>query len=177
MDLVVGRVVKSHGIRGELVVDVRTDEPELRFARGSVLRGRLPRGGGERGFPATAAREHAGGLLVSLDGIAGRDAADALRGTLFLIDSSEVEPSDDPDEFYDHELEGVPVQLADGAEVGVVESVLHMPGGELLSVRTPDKREVLIPFVREIVPTVTRELIVIDPPEGLLDPDSADGAQ
>ncbi|ASR03771.1 ribosome maturation factor RimM [Gordonia rubripertincta] len=177
MDLVVGRVVKSHGIRGELVVDVRTDEPELRFARGSVLRGRLPRGGGERGFTVTAAREHSGRLLVSLDGIAGRDAADALRGTLFLIDSSEVEPSDDPDEFYDHELEGVPVQLADGAEVGVVESVLHMPGGELLSVRTPDKREVLIPFVREIVPTVTRELIVIDPPEGLLDPDSADGAK
>ncbi len=177
MDLVVGRVVKSHGIRGELVVDVRTDEPELRFARGSVLRGRLPRGGGERGFTVTAAREHSGRLLVSLEGIAGRDAADALRGTLFLIDSSEVEPSDDPDEFYDHELEGVPVQLTDGAEVGVVESVLHMPGGELLSVRTPDKREVLIPFVREIVPTVTRELIVIDPPEGLLDPDSADGAK
>jgi len=117
VDLVVGRVVKSHGIRGELVVDVRTDEPELRFARGSVLRGRLPRGGGERGFTVTAAREHSGRLLVSLDGVAGRDSADALRGTLFLIDSSEVEPSDDPDEFYDHELEGVPVQLADGTEV------------------------------------------------------------
>ncbi|KAF0970635.1 ribosome maturation factor RimM [Gordonia sp. YY1] len=177
MDLVVGRVVKSHGIRGELVVDVRTDNPDLRFARGSVLRGRLPRGGGEREFTVTAAREHSGRLLVSLDGVASRDAADALRGTLFLIDSSLVEPSDDPDEFYDHELEGVPVQLTDGTEVGVVESVLHMPGGELLAVRTPDKREVLIPFVREIVPTVTRELIVIDPPDGLLDPDSADGAQ
>ncbi|MEO9327729.1 ribosome maturation factor RimM [Gordonia aurantiaca] len=174
MDLVVGRVVKSHGIRGEVVVDVRTDEPELRFARGSVLRGRLPRGGGEREFTVTAAREHSGRLLVSLEEVADRTSADALRGTLFLIDSSQVEPSDDPDEFYDHELEGLPVQLLDGTEVGVVESVLHLPAGELLSVRNPDEREVLVPFVKEIVPTVTRELIVIDPPEGLLDPDSED---
>ena len=113
---------------------------------------------------------------MSLAGIADRDSADALRGTLFLIDSSQVEPSDDPDEFYDHELEGVPVQLTDGSAVGVVESVLHLPGGELLSVRTTDDREVLVPFVREIVPSVGRELIVIDPPEGLLDPDSLDEA-
>lgn len=174
MDLVVGRVVKSHGIRGEVVVDIRTDEPELRFARGSVLRGRLPRGGGEREFTVTAAWEHSGRLLVSLAEVSDRDSADALRGTLFLIDSSEVEPSDDPDEFYDHELEGVPVQLTDGTGVGVVESVLHLPASELLSVRTTDDREVLVPFVKEIVPTVTRELIVIDPPEGLLDPESAD---
>ncbi|MBN0971791.1 ribosome maturation factor RimM [Gordonia hongkongensis] len=176
MDLVVGRVVKSHGIRGEVVVDVRTDEPEMRFAPNSVLRGRLPRGAGERDFTVTAARDHSGRLLVSLAGIADRDSADALRGTLFLIDSSQVEPSDDPDEFYDHELEGVPVQLTDGSAVGVVESVLHLPGGELLSVRTTDDREVLVPFVREIVPSVGRELIVIDPPEGLLDPDSLDEA-
>ena len=88
---------------------------------------------------------------------------------LFLIDSSEAQPSDDPDEFYDHELEGVPVSTVDGVSVGVVESVLHLPGGELLSVRTEDRREVLVPFVRQIVPTVTREQIVIDPPDGLLD--------
>ncbi|MBD0861238.1 ribosome maturation factor RimM [Gordonia sp. zg691] len=174
MDLVVGRVVKSHGIRGEVVVDVRTDEPEIRFAPNSVLRGRLPRGGGERDFVITAAREHSGRLLVSLADVRDRGSADALRGTLFLVDSSQVEPSDDPDEFYDHELEGVAVELLDGSEVGVVESVLHLPGGELLSVRTTDGREVLVPFVREIVPTVSRELIVLDPPEGLLDPDSLD---
>lgn len=176
MDLVVGRVVKSHGIRGEVVVDVRTDEPDVRFARDSVLRGRLPRGGGEREFTVTAAREHSGRLLVSLAGVSDRGTADALRGTLFLIDSSQVEPSDDPDEFYDHELEGVAVQLGDGTAIGVVDAVLHLPGGELLSVRTTDGREVLIPFVREIVPSVSRELIVIDPPDGLLNPDSLDGA-
>ncbi|GAC69008.1 ribosome maturation factor RimM [Gordonia soli] len=169
MDLVVGRVVKSHGIRGEVVVDVRTDDPEARFAPGSSLRGRLPKGAGEQTLTVTAAREHSGRLLLSLEEVADRSAADALRGTLFLIDSADVDSGTDPDEFYDHELEGVPVSTVGGESVGTVESVLHLPGGEILAVRTPDGREVLIPFVREIVPTVGRELIEIDPPDGLLD--------
>jgi 16S rRNA processing protein RimM len=169
MDLVVGRVVKSHGIRGEVVVDVRTDDPDARFARGTALRGRLPKGAGEKNFTVTAAREHSGRLLLSLDGVASRNDADALRGTLFLIDSADVDSGSDPDEFYDHELEGVPVHTVDGEEVGVVDSVLHLPGGELLSVRTAEGREVLVPVVRQIVPTVTLERIEIDPPEGLLD--------
>ncbi|MGW0037147.1 ribosome maturation factor RimM [Gordonia sp. NPDC003376] len=176
MELVVGRVVKSHGIRGEVVVDVRTDEPQQRFATGATLRGRLPRGGGERTFTVTAARDHAGRLLLSLKEIADRSAADALRGTLFLVDSTDVDSGDDPDEFYDHELEGVPVTHVDGTPVGVLESILHLPANDLLSVRTPDNREVLVPFVREIVPTVTRDGIVIDPPVGLIDPDAADEA-
>lgn len=169
MDLVVGRVAKSHGVRGELVVDIRTDDPEARFAQGTVLRGRLPKGAGEKSFTVTAARQHAGRLLLSLDGVADRGASDALRGTLFLIDAADVDSGDDPDEFYDHELEGLPVTTVDGADVGVCTSVLHLPGGEVLSVRTPDDREVLIPFVREIVPTVGRDGIVVDPPDGLLD--------
>lgn len=173
MDLVIGRVAKAHGIRGELVVDVRTDDPDSRFTTGTILRGRLPRGGGERNYTVTAARQHAGRLLLSLEQVADRTAADALRGTLFLIDSADVDSGDDPDEFYDHELEGLPVTLLDGASVGVVESVLHLPGGDLLAVRTPDDREVLVPFVTEIVPTVTRgEGVVIDPPDGLLDEDN-----
>ncbi|NDZ93263.1 ribosome maturation factor RimM [Streptomyces sp. SID6673] len=172
MDLVVGRVAKSHGVRGEVVVDIRTDDPESRFAPGTDLRGRLPRGGGEKTFTVTAARQHAGRLLLSLDEVADRSAADALRGTLFLIDSTDVDSGDDPDEFYDHELEGLPVSTIDGREVGRVASVLHLPGGEILAVTTPEGAEVLIPFVREIVPTVTSELIEIDPPDGLLDPEA-----
>ena len=169
MDLVVGRVAKSHGVRGEVVVDIRTDEPELRFAPGVLLRGRLPRGGGDRTFTVTAARNHAGRLLLSLDGVADRTAADALRGTLFLIDSSEVDSGPDPDAFYDHELEGLPVSTVGGVEVGIVSSVLHLPANDVLAVRTAAGGEVLIPFVREIVPTVTAERIEIDPPDGLLD--------
>ncbi|AFA73028.1 ribosome maturation factor RimM [Gordonia polyisoprenivorans VH2] len=174
MELVVGRVAKSHGIRGELVVDVRTDEPQERFARGTTLLGRLPRGAGERTFTVTAAREHSGRLLLSLGEVTDRSAADALRGTLFLIDSSEVDSGDDPDAFYDHELEGVAVSTIDGVAVGVVGSVLHLPANDILVVRTDADREVLVPFVREIVPTVTLDGIEIDPPPGLIDDAAAD---
>ncbi|ONM49348.1 ribosome maturation factor RimM [Nocardia donostiensis] len=174
MELVVGRVAKSHGVRGELVVEVRTDEPQARFAPGAILRGRAPRAEQVREFTVESAREHSGRLLVRLAGIDDRAAADALRGTLFVVDSADLPPSEDPDEFYDHELEGLTVQLADGTVVGAVIEVLHSAAGELLSVRAADDgREILVPFVAAIVPTVSLadRLIVIDPPEGLLDPE------
>lgn len=168
MDLVIGRVAKTHGVRGELVVDIRTDSPAERFAVGTVLRGRR-KGAADTEYTVTAARPHAGRLLLSLAGVSDRDTADTLRGTLFLIDSTEVDSGDDPDEFYPHELEGLPVSLVTGEPVGTVREVLHLPGGELLEVRTTDGRDVLIPFVTEIVPTVSADGIEIDPPEGLLD--------
>ncbi|MFI2231307.1 ribosome maturation factor RimM [Nocardia testacea] len=174
MELVVGRVARSHGVRGELVVEVRTDEPELRFAPGAVLRGRAARSDQVRDFTVESAREHSGRLLVNLVGVTDRTAADALRGTLLLVDSDDLGPSEDPDEFYDHELEGLSVQLTDGTVVGTVTEVLHSAAGELLSVRAAaDGREILIPFVTAIVPTVSiaDALIVVDPPEGLLDPE------
>lgn len=173
MELVVGRIAKSHGVRGELVVEVRTDEPEERFAVGATLRTRLPRSAEARRFTVESAREHSGRLLVQLAGVTDRTAADALRGALFLVDSEDLGPSEDPDEFYDHELEGLRVELTDGTAVGTVREVLHSAAGELLSVRAADDgREILIPFVTAIVPTVSvaEGLIVIDPPEGLLDP-------
>lgn len=158
------------------MVDVRTDDPGERFAVGNVLRGRAPKGAGEKNYTVTAARPHAGRLLVSLQGITDRDAGDALRGTLFLIDAADVDSGDDPDEFYDHELIGLPVSTVDGASVGEVSDVLHLPGGELLAVKTP-AGEVLVPFVAAIVPTVTRDGIVVDPPEGLLDPSTGSGIE
>ncbi|MEV6429588.1 ribosome maturation factor RimM [Nocardia sp. NPDC051463] len=174
MELVVGRVAKSHGVRGELVVEVRTDEPETRFAPGTTLRGRLARSKEVRDFTVESAREHSGRLLVHVAGVADRTAADALRGTLFFVDSADLPPSEDPDEYYDHELEGLTVQLIDGTVVGTVTEVLHSAAGELLSVRAAEeRREILIPFVTAIVPTVSLAdgLVVIDPPEGLLDPE------
>jgi len=169
MDLVVGRVVKAHGITGEVVVDVRTDDPDIRFAPGATLRARV-KGGTERRFVIESARPHGGRLLVRLDGVADRDGADALRGTLFVVDTSELPPIDDPDEFYDHQLEGLQVRTTDGAVVGTVAEVLHTAAGELLSVRSGE-REVLVPFVEAIVTSVslTDQVIEIDPPEGLLE--------
>ena len=180
MELVVGRVVKSHGIKGEVVVEVRTDEPDERFAVGAVLRGRKPREQKLHNYTVEAAREHSGRLLLRLTGVADRTGSDAMRGILFVVDSDDLSPSSDPDEFYDHELEGLPVRIVagrpdGGTEIGTVREVLHTAAGELLAIRPADdsSREILIPFVTEIVPTVSVAdgMIEIDPPGGLLDPD------
>ncbi|WP_099025398.1 ribosome maturation factor RimM [Mycolicibacterium palauense] len=171
MELVVGRVVKAHGIAGELVVEVRTDDPDARFVPGTVLRGRAPRGGGDRDLVVDSVRTHGGRLLLRLAGVGDRDAADALRGMLFLVDSGQLPPIDEPDEFYDHQLEGLRVRLVDGADIGTVTEVVHTAGGELLSVKRDSGSEVLVPFVSAIVPTVSLAdgVVEIDPPEGLLD--------
>jgi len=188
VELVVGRVAKSHGIRGELVVEVRTDEPEERFAVGAELRGRKPRENKLHTYVVEAAREHSGRLLLRLRGVTDRNTADDLRGTLFTIDTADLTPSDDPDEFYDHELEGLAVRMATGrpdagTPVGTVIEVLHSAAGELLSIRPVEdtaqgSTEILVPFVTAIVPTVSvaDRVIEIDPPEGLLDPNFGDSS-
>jgi 16S rRNA processing protein RimM len=168
MQLVVGRIGRPHGLRGEVSVEVRTDTPEERFAPGSVL----VTDPAERG-PLTISRTHwhSGRLLLTLDGVLDRSAAEALRDTLLVVDSDELPPLDDPDEFYDHQLTGLRAELPDGTDLGVVEDVVHAPAEELLAVRRPGGEELLVPFVTAIVPTVDLAggRIVVDPPEGLLD--------
>jgi 16S rRNA processing protein RimM len=169
MDVVVGRVAKAHGITGELAVDIRTDSPDERFALGSVLATRL-RDGSTRNLTIAAARMHSGRLLVRFGEVLTRDVAETLRGALLLADTATLPPTGDPEEFYDHELEGLRAELADGSVVGTVLEVLHSPGGELLAVKR-DKQTLLIPFVHAIVPVVdvAGGRVVLDPPEGLLD--------
>jgi 16S rRNA processing protein RimM len=171
LELVVGRVVKAHGINGEVVVEIRTDDPAARFAAGNTLRAKEPRGGGrERSYVVDDAREHGGRLLVRLAGVDDRDGADALRGSLFVVDSDDLPPIDEPDTYYDHQLEGLHVRTTTGQDVGLIAEVLHTAAGELLAVRS-DSGEVLVPFVSAIVTSVSLEdrSVEIDPPEGLLD--------
>jgi 16S rRNA processing protein RimM len=169
--LAVGRVARSHGVRGDTLVEIRTDEPQLRFAVGARLDAQLP-DGQHRTLVVAAARPHGGRLLVRFESVPDRDAAEALRGALLTVDSATLPDPADPDEFYDHQLEGLTAQLADGSTVGVVTEVLHGPGGELLVItREGDGREVLVPFVRDIVPAVDLPAgrLVLTPPDGLLD--------
>jgi len=170
MDLVVGRVAKAHGVTGEIIVEIRTDDPDIRFAPGSSLRGRPSRGGPESRYVVESVREHSGRLLVRLDGVADRNAAESLKGTVFVVDSADLPPIEDPDEFYDHQLEGLRVMTSTGTPVGSVTEVLHTAAGELLSVRT-EEGEVLVPFVSAIVTSVSLadKTIEIDPPDGLLE--------
>ena len=174
MELVVGRIAKAHGITGEVVVEVRTDDPESRFANGKTLLLKDPRGGTQREMVIESVRPHGGRLLVRLGGVSDRNGADELRGRLFVVDSADLPPIADPDEFYDHQLEGLRVRTVAGAEVGDITEVLHTPAGELLAVRTESGAEVLIPFVAAIVTSVSLagRLAEIDPPEGLLELES-----
>ncbi|GAA3593556.1 ribosome maturation factor RimM [Nonomuraea rosea] len=149
-----------------MTVEVRTDEPELRFAVGTAL----ATDPADRGpLLIESRRWHKGMLLVSFAGIADRDVADELRGTMLVIDSSEVTPSDDPDEFHDHQLIGLAVETTAGEPVGEVTNVLHH-GQDLLVVRRSGAEEALIPFVKALVPEVdvAGGRLVVDPPEGLL---------
>jgi 16S rRNA processing protein RimM len=166
VQLVVGRIGRPHGVRGDVTVEVRTDDPELRFVAGKPI----ATDPADRGpLVVTGRRWHKGVLLLTFEGVADRDAAEELRGTMLVIDSSEVTPSDDPDEFHDHQLIGLSVQTVAGEPVGEVEDVLHH-GQDLLVVRRKGQEDALIPFVRELVPEVDLEAgrLVVDPPEGLL---------
>ncbi|MFF4774970.1 ribosome maturation factor RimM [Microtetraspora fusca] len=172
MQLVVGRIGRPHGVRGEVTVEVRTDDPELRFAPGTAL-ATDPASAGP--VEVEGARWHKDILLLSLVGVDDRDAAEALRGTLLVIDSAELPPSEDPDEFHDHQLIGLSVVTVDGDPVGEVADVLHH-GQDLLVVRRPSRGEAYVPFVKALVPEIDLEkgVLVVDAPPGLLDLDEAE---
>jgi len=167
MLLAVGRIGRAHGIRGEVSVEIRTDDPGARFAPGSSLAAD-PESVGP--LTVETVREHSGRLLVRFAGFDDRTAAETLRGTVLLVDSSEIPPTGDPEEFHDHELIGLLVVTADGAEVGEVVNVEHL-GQDLLVVRRSGDDDTLVPFVRAIVPEidVPGGRVVIDPPPGLLE--------
>jgi 16S rRNA processing protein RimM len=166
MELVVGRIGRPHGVRGEVSVDVRTDDPDTRFAPGVVLTADPSRDE----LTVVKSRWHHGRLLVQFEQSNDRVGAEALRGQLLVVDSSTAGPTE-PGEYWDHELVGLAVLRPDGTRVGEVQEVIHVPGSELLAVRRDDGGEALIPFVEAMVPTVDIAAghVVIDPPEGLLE--------
>jgi 16S rRNA processing protein RimM len=181
--VIVGRIGRPHGIRGEVVIGVRTDEPDLRFAVGATL-GFAPTPDGDPPAGSTlrvaSARWHSGQLLVAFAGITDRTTAGELTGSWLSVDSGQLPAPPDPDEFRDHQLVGLSVRTRAGEAVGVVTDVLHH-GQDLLVVRRPDVKgtgheETLVPFVKAIVPEVdvAAGLLVIDPPPGLLDPAQAE---
>ena len=177
MRVIVGRVGRPHGIRGEVVIGVRTDEPDLRFAVGATLgHGPTPDSDASSGqLQVASARWHSGQLLVAFAGITDRTAAGELTGSWLSVDSSQLPAPSDPEEFRDHELIGLSVRTCAGEVVGVVTDVLHY-GQDLLVVRRADRGDTLVPFVKAIVPEVdvAGGLLVIDPPPGLLDPAQAE---
>jgi len=168
MQLVVGRIIRPHGLHGEVVVDVRTDSPGQRYAVGTAL-STDPAAAGP--LTIEQLRPHQGRLLIVFEGVADRDAADRLRGVLLCVDSQTVAEPSDLDEFNDHQLVGLRAQSPTGAHLGEVVRVEHAPASDLLVVRLPDGRTGLVPFVRAIVPEVDLAggRLVVAAPEGLFD--------
>jgi len=169
-EVVVGRVGRAHGVRGEVAVDVRTDDPESRFVVGARLV-TDPAAAGPLTVAAT--RPHQGRLLVRFDEVPDRSAADGLRGVLLVVEVSEEDRPPDPEEFYDHHLVGLRVQDQAGNVVGEVAEVLHHPAHDVLVVRRTEGPDALVPFVADLVPDVDlehRRVTVADRP-GLLDPE------
>lgn len=172
MQLVVARIGRAHGIKGEVTVEVRTDEPELRLGPGAVLATEPASTG-----PLTieTGRVHSGRLLLRFEGVRDRTAAEALRNTLLIADVDPEELPEDPEEFYDHQLMDLDVVLADGTEIGRITEITHLPSQDLFIVERPDGTEVMIPFVEEIVAEIDLEeqRAVITPPPGLIDESQA----
>ena len=166
MQLVVARIGRAHGVLGEATIEVRTDQPEDRFFIGSVLTTE-PTSFGP--LTITSVRDHNGTLLLGFTGIADRNAVEKLRDVL-LIAEVDIDANSSEDDFHVQQLLGCLVSTDMGQELGPVTDVINLPGQDVLAVEF-NGREVLIPFVKAIVPTVdisTRKIIVI-PPIGLLD--------
>ncbi|MFO7959351.1 MAG: ribosome maturation factor RimM [Nitriliruptoraceae bacterium] len=162
--VLIGRVVKAHGIRGEVVVHPLSDVPG-RFDVGTeVVVGDTPR-------VITSSRAHQGRLLLALEGVDDRNAAERLRGDEILGRGVDLE---DSETYFAHELVGMAVRHVDGRGLGAVSALIELPeaaGYDLLEV-TRDGTTWLLPAAEEFVEVVEEDgalLLVVDPPEGLLD--------
>ncbi len=168
IELLVGKIGRAHGLRGDVAVDVRTDEPDKRLVNGAVFTT-------ERGpLTVVSSRWHSGRLIVHFTEVPDRTAAETLRGTELRVEVPRDVRPDDPDEFYDHQLVGLRVETDTGEVVGAVGEVLHLPAHDLLAVHR-EHDEVLVPFVSEFVPVVDLDggrLVLTDRP-GLLVMDAA----
>lgn len=174
MLLTVARIGRAHGLRGEVSLDLRTDEPEARLSVGTALATEPA----DRG-PLTVARtrEQQGRWYVTFAEAEDRTAAESLRGVELVVEVAEdaATADDDEDAWYPHELAGLRAEHVDGRVVGEILGLEHHPAHDVLVLREPDGARTLVPFVRAIVPVVDVPggRVVLDPPGGLLAADAA----
>lgn len=162
MLLDVAVVAGPHGLKGHVKLMLRTDDPALRFQPGVVL------DTDSTEFPELTVESVRGSgesWQVKFEEIGDRTAAEGLRGTTLMIETDEWESEED--EFYLHELKGLPVLDVDGNALGTVADIETGGAQDLLVVTTADRGRVRVPFVTQLVPEVTRERVVLDPPGGM----------
>lgn len=169
VEVVVGTVGRAHGIRGDVGIDVRTDEPDRRFADGV----QLGIEGTGRTLTVASSKWHSGRLLVRFAEAADRNDAEALRGSVLVVQVSPDELPTDDEEYYDRQLVGLRAENATGAVLGTVTAVVHLPAQDLLAIDV-DGAERLVPFVQALVPVVDLPggRVVVTELPGLLDEDA-----
>jgi 16S rRNA processing protein RimM len=172
--VVVARIGKPHGLRGEVTVQLHTDDPEARFPVGATLATQATAGTGvPRALTIRSTRVHQGVWLLGFDEIPDRTGAESLRGTRLVVDAAEVARGEDDDSegWYEEELQGLAVVTRDGTRLGQVSALEVGTAQDLLVVTLDAGGDAYLPFVEAIVPEVDLEggRVVVDPPEGLLE--------
>ncbi|MFM1826591.1 MAG: hypothetical protein RLZZ37_1226 [Actinomycetota bacterium] len=171
MDLVVGRLGRPHGVHGEISVEVRTDEPDIRFAKGSKLFIK----DSKNQLTVLSSRWHQEKMLVKFEEITDRDLANEIKGKTLMIqiDPNKIETK--KDQYYEFQLAGLTVADKNNKDLGQIKEVITGLAQDLLVVETKEKKEVLVPFVKQIVTNVDLEekLVTMDPPVGLFDEENA----
>ena len=166
-EVVVARIGKPHGLRGEVTVQLHTDDPEARFPVGSTIATQATAGSG---VPRTL---HQGVWLLGFDQIPDRTGAESLRGTRLVVDAAELvrAADDDTEGWYEDELRGLAVLTRDGTRLGQVTRLELGAAQDLLVVALDAGGDAYLPFVESIVPEVDLEggRVVVDPPDGLLE--------
>jgi 16S rRNA processing protein RimM len=166
MQLQVARIGKPHGIRGEVTVQVLTDAPDDRFVPGTEL---VVEPASAGPLTVLSARWNKDILLLAFEEIETRNEAETLRGAKLFIETEELDEDDD-EGWYEHELVGLEARVGSQV-VGKISGLNTMPVQDLLVVETPDGKEILIPFVEQIVPEVNVEegYVLVTPPAGLFE--------
>ncbi|MFZ1653509.1 MAG: ribosome maturation factor RimM [Candidatus Nanopelagicales bacterium] len=166
--VVVGKIGRAQGIRGDVGVEPRTDSPDERFATGAVLRAGPP---AIRELTVASHRWHSGRLIVRFEGIDDRTTSESIRGSLLeaFIDIS-VTPAD-PDEYFDRQLVGLSAVTVAGEQLGIVTEVVHLPSQDMLAITAADTGQLLVPFISQMVPSVdlVSGVVTVDPPAGLIE--------
>lgn len=162
------RVGRAHGLRGDVTLQLRTDDPEARFAPGQVVHTDPDHGT----LTVASARNNQGNWTVRFNEVTDRNGAEALRNVLLVVDGQD---SDEDDAWYSHELVGMRAQLRDGTDVGEIVGIEHGAAQDLLVLLEPGGQRTLVPFVHAIVPEVDADnrVVTLAPPGGLLAADAA----
>lgn len=165
MKVTVARVGKAHGLKGEVSLEIRTDIPQTRLVPGATFE---VDGDGVGPLTLTRAREQGGRWYATFAEITTREAAEAARGFVLVIEGAE---SDEEGAWFVHELVGLRVERPDGSAVGEVVELLDLPAQDVLVVRQPSGHRAMIPFIEAFVPDVDVPggRVVVTPPFGLLE--------